>query len=81
MRKFVGFFLHYTSLIIIALVGIVLIGWSTYTSMPRESFPQVKIPYIVVQTIYRGVAPSDMEKLVSKPLETKIKSISGIKKK
>jgi multidrug efflux pump len=80
MRKFIGFFLDHISIVTLILVGIVLIGWSTYMSLARESFPQIKIPYIIVQTIYRGVAPSDMETLVTKPLETKIKSISGIKK-
>lgn len=80
MRKFIAFFLKYTSLVALALFGIIVIGWSTYTSLARESFPQIKIPYIIVQTIYRGVAPADMETLVTKPLETKLKSVSGIKK-
>ncbi|MDR1323779.1 MAG: efflux RND transporter permease subunit, partial [Candidatus Margulisbacteria bacterium] len=79
MKKFVEFFLRYKSLVVLAFVGIVLSGWGAYTSMPREAFPQVELPYIVVYTLYPGVAPVDMENLVSRPLENQIKSISGIK--
>ncbi|MDR2428710.1 MAG: efflux RND transporter permease subunit, partial [Candidatus Margulisbacteria bacterium] len=79
MKKFVEFFLRYKSLVMLAFIGIVLSGWGAYTSMPREAFPQVELPYIMVYTLYPGVAPEDMENLVSRPLENQIKSISGIK--
>ena len=39
--------------------------------MPRESFPEVKIPFILVYTIYPGVSPTDMETLVTRPIENR----------
>ncbi|MDR2430766.1 MAG: efflux RND transporter permease subunit [Candidatus Margulisbacteria bacterium] len=80
MKKFVEFFLHYKSLVTLAFIGILFSGWSAYVNMPRESFPQVEVPYMLVLTIYQGVAPEDMESLVTRPLENKIKSVSGIKR-
>ncbi|MDR1453908.1 MAG: efflux RND transporter permease subunit [Candidatus Margulisbacteria bacterium] len=79
MKKFIEFFLRYRSLVLLAFIGIVLSGWGAYTSMPREAFPQVELPYIIVYTLYPGVAPEDMENLVSRPLENQVKSISGIR--
>lgn len=57
---------------------IALIGWNAYQSMPREAFPEVVTPEIFVNTIYPGNAPDDMEKLVTRPLEKEIKTITGI---
>ena len=54
-------------------------GIGVYVSMPRESFPEVKVPFILVYTIYPGVSPTDMETLVTRPIETEIQAVSGIK--
>lgn len=59
---------------------ITLAGIFSYIKLPKEKFPDVVIPTIYVTTIYPGAAPSDIENLVSKPLEKQIKSISGVKK-
>jgi multidrug efflux pump len=58
---------------------IVFIGWTTYTSLPRESAPDITIPLVIVSTPYVGVSPTDIEGLVSQPLERAFKSLSDIK--
>lgn len=63
------------------ITGIILIaGVSAYINMPRESFPEVVIPQIYVGTPYPGNSAADIEKLITRPLEKEIKSISGIDK-
>lgn len=57
---------------------IALIGFNAYFTMPREAFPEVVTPDIYVSTIYPGNAPDDMEKLITRPLEKEIKTITGI---
>jgi multidrug efflux pump len=59
---------------------ITLAGIFSYIKLPKEKFPDVVIPTIYVTTIYPGAAPSDIENLLSKPIEKQIKSISGVKK-
>jgi len=59
---------------------ILLAGISTYISMPREAFPEIVIPQIYVGTPYPGNSAADIEKLITRPLEKEIKSISGIDK-
>ncbi len=54
-------------------------GVGVYVSMPRESFPEVEIPFVVVYTVYPGVSPTDMETLVTRPIETELKAVSGVK--
>lgn len=59
---------------------IFLVGLSAYTSMPKESFPEIKQPTIYVGTPYPGNSPVDMENLVTRPIEKEIKSLKGVKK-
>jgi multidrug efflux pump len=63
----------------ILLLLIVLIGWSTYNSLPRESAPDITIPLVIVTTPYIGVSPADIEGLVTQPLERNLKSIKDVK--
>ena len=59
---------------------LVIFGLYSYKSMPRESFPEVQMPYVFVKTIYPGNPPVDMENLITRPLEKEIHSVKGIKK-
>jgi len=60
------------------LVVLVILGTYSYLTLPRESFPDITIPFVFVTTTYEGVAPEDMEKLVTIPIERKIKGISDL---
>jgi multidrug efflux pump subunit AcrB len=63
------------------LIFIILIaGVTAYTSMPKESFPEIKQPTIYINTAYPGNSPVDIENLVSRPIEKEINSVNGIKK-
>ncbi|MBK6933429.1 MAG: efflux RND transporter permease subunit [Saprospirales bacterium] len=68
-----------TSIFIITVL-ITLAGIMSYNSLPKEQFPDVVVPTIFVSTIYPGASPSDMEQLVTKPIEKQLKGIAGVKK-
>lgn len=57
---------------------IVLMGTSAYITMPKENFPEIKLPTIYVGTPYPGNSPLDMENLVARPIEKEINSITGV---
>ncbi|HEX2970621.1 MAG TPA: efflux RND transporter permease subunit [Bacteroidales bacterium] len=57
-----------------------LFGILNYYTIPKEQFPEIVIPMVVVNSIYPGTSPTDMENLVTRPIEKKLKSISGVKK-
>ena len=62
------------------LVIIVIAGLYSYATLPRESFPDITIPYVFVTTTYEGVAPQDMEQLITIPIERKLKGTIMSKK-
>ena len=67
-----------TSVFILTLI-IIMFGWQSYTSMPKELFPELVIPTIYVGTPYPGTSAADVENLVTKPLEEEIQSVDGVK--
>jgi len=66
-----------TVLVFMALLAAV--GLNAYFVMPREAAPDITIPYITVSTTYEGVSPSDIESLVTRPIERKLKGLSRVK--
>jgi multidrug efflux pump len=59
---------------------VVLGGLLSYTSMPRENFPEIIVPQIYVGTPYPVNSALDVEKLITKRLEKEINSITGVDK-
>jgi len=59
---------------------IITVGFLAFKSMSVELFPNIDIPIIFVSTRYDGASPTEIESLVTKPLEEEISSVSGIKK-
>ena len=70
---------HKTSVFVL-LVIIFVGGLTSYVGLPVESFPDIKQPVVFVAAPYVGVAPSDMETLVLKPLEDQLEEIAKIKR-
>lgn len=67
-----------TSIIILTFI-IVIMGFYIYKTIPKESFPEIVIPTVLVSTPYPGNSPVDIENLITRPIEKELKSISGIK--
>ncbi len=66
---------------VLVLAAILLLsGAVSYWSLPRESFPEIKIPLIFVTVIYPGASPEDMEKLVTQKVEDRLEGLDGLKK-
>ncbi|MCJ7757061.1 MAG: efflux RND transporter permease subunit, partial [Gillisia sp.] len=63
----------YTGMILILFLGI-----SAYFSMPRESFPEIQETKIYVSSLFPGNTAEDIEKLITNPLEDKLKTVSNV---
>ena len=64
---------------VIVLTALIFIaGIYSWTVMPKESFPEVITPEIFVSTPYNSSSVVDIEKLITKPLEKEINTITGV---
>jgi len=66
--------------IYVMMVIILFLGISAYFSMPRESFPEIKETKIYVSSVFPGNTAEDIEKLITTPLEDKLKTLSNVVK-
>ena len=66
--------------VLLVVLCIFAIGLFNYVSLPRESFPEIDIPTVMVTTPYVGVAPADIESLVTVPLENELSGLTDLKK-
>src|ERR1039457_7544 len=66
--------------IFVLTIFITLLGLMSYLSIPKEQFPEIVIPTIIVNTVYPGTSPEDMENLVTRPIEKELKSLADVKK-
>ena len=54
-------------------------GFVAYVTIPKEAEPDVRIPIVYVQLTQRGISPEDSERLLLRPVETQLKSVSNVK--
>ncbi|MEZ4842925.1 MAG: efflux RND transporter permease subunit [Bacteroidia bacterium] len=64
----------------VMVVIVVVLGMVAYKTMPKESFPEVKLPTMYINVAYPGNSPLDMENLVTRPIEKEVNGINGITK-
>ena len=67
-----------TGVVALVLLCILTIGAISYVAIPKESFPEVKIPTVYVSTSLAGISPEDAERLLVKPLETELAALTGL---
>lgn len=79
MNKITRFSLKNALAIIIIVVLIAAGGWYSASQLNRETMPDITIPIISVATPYPGAAPKDVYNDVTKPIETALRSVKGVK--
>jgi HAE1 family hydrophobic/amphiphilic exporter-1 len=62
------------------IVLMLALGWLSFKKLGVDLFPNVTFPVVVVNLPYPGAGPSEVETLVTKPLEDEIATLAGIKR-
>ena len=77
--NFVDVAIRNARLTLAVLLFLIVAGSMAYVSIPKEAEPDVKIPIIYVSVSYSGISPEDSERLLLRPLETRLKNVTGVK--
>ncbi|MCB9285257.1 MAG: efflux RND transporter permease subunit [Lewinellaceae bacterium] len=67
-----------TSIFLLSAI-ILIFGIKSYNTLPKESFPEVPWPKVYINTVYFGNSATDIENLVTKPIEKELSTITEIK--
>jgi hydrophobic/amphiphilic exporter-1 (mainly G- bacteria), HAE1 family len=60
--------------------GVVLLGLISWLRMPRELFPNISFPQLVVVTRYGNAAPEEIENLITKIIEESVGTVPDLKR-
>lgn len=58
----------------------IVLGLISMSRLPVDLFPDVSFPTVMIETVYPGAGPAEVETEVSKVIEDELTSISGVKK-
>ena len=71
--------LSHSRTVLMIFVLLLVSGVVTYSNIPKESNPDVPIPFIYVSIVHDGISPEDAERMLVKPMERELRSIDGVK--
>ncbi|RKX71413.1 AcrB/AcrD/AcrF family protein, partial [candidate division TA06 bacterium] len=59
---------------------ILILGFISFRGLPIDFFPEIELPMVSIITVYPGASPIDIEKQVTKTLESQIATVPNIEK-
>ena len=79
MRGIIDASLDRTRTVMMVFVLLLISGFVTYNNIPKESEPDITIPFIYVSITHDGIAPEDAERMLVRPMENELRSLEGVK--
>ncbi len=65
--------------VLMLMVVMIVAGVVSYISIPKEAQPDIDVPVYFVSVIQQGISPNDAERLLVRPLESKLRGLKGLK--
>ncbi|MDZ4405538.1 efflux RND transporter permease subunit [Prosthecobacter sp.] len=78
LNKLIRLSLHHRPLVLMAALLVLLFGWQTLTQLPVEVLPDMTKPTVTILTEAPGLAPEEVETLVTQPLESAVQGVGGL---
>ena len=78
MKRFVEFVLHSRLLVIVLGLLMMAAGFWGYKKLPVDAFPDVSPNLVQVFTVTEGLAPEEIEKYVTFPVESSMNGLPGV---
>ncbi|QBA63108.1 efflux RND transporter permease subunit [Muriicola soli] len=66
------------SVVYVMIAIFLYLGYTSYMELPREDFPEVVETKVYISTPYPGNTAEDVERLITDPLEDRIKNVSNL---
>jgi HAE1 family hydrophobic/amphiphilic exporter-1 len=63
---------------VVIFVALALVGLMASRLLPLEKFPDIEFPGIFIQVPYEGSTPEEVERLITRPIEEALATLSGV---
>ncbi|MEE9314932.1 MAG: efflux RND transporter permease subunit [Rhizobiaceae bacterium] len=65
--------------VLMIMIVMIIAGVMSYISIPKEAQPDIDVPVYFVSVVQPGISPTDAERLLVRPLESKLRGLKGLK--
>ncbi len=65
---------------VVVFVALALVGLLASRLLPLEKFPDIEFPGIFIQIPYEGSTPEEIERLITRPVEESLATLSGVER-
>ncbi|EFL90627.1 efflux RND transporter permease subunit [Ahrensia sp. R2A130] len=65
--------------VVMMMLVMIIAGAYSYVTIPKEAQPDIDVPVYFVSVVQQGISPGDAERLLVRPLETKLRGLDGLK--
>ena len=65
---------------IVVFVALAMVGLIATRLLPLEKFPDIEFPGIIIQVPYAGSTPEEVERLITRPIEEALATLSGVER-
>jgi len=79
INKLIDVALKYRMLVLVAFIGIIVLGIRSYQNIPIDAFPDITPKQVVIYTESPGNSAEDIEKLITYPIESSLSGMAGVK--
>jgi len=79
LGKIASLFIDRFRVVFLMIFAVIILGFVTYTQLPKETIPDISLNFIYVQVSYPGASVDDIDSLVSDPVETMLSNMSEVK--
>lgn len=80
MKKLISYFIKYPIGVDVILLGILIFGYLSYSSLNTTFFPVVKSRIISIQVIFPGASPEEIEEGIIAKIEENLKGTTGVER-
>lgn len=80
LNKIIHFALHNRFTVLVAAVIILVAGLYTARNMDVDVFPDLNAPTVVIMTEAKGMAPEEVERIVTFPIETAVNGATDVRR-
>ena len=72
--------LHRPVTTVVVFVALAMVGLIASRLLPLEKFPDIEFPGIFIQIPYAGSTPEEVERLITRPVEEALATLSGVER-
>ena len=80
LNNIIQFSLHNRMIVVLSSVLLILVGTYVTIDMEVDVFPDLNAPTVVVMTEANGMAPEEVERLVTFPIETSVNGATNVRR-